>query len=258
MKWLSKNYWILTSLLLTLLIILVIVDIDLRSDGRFDEVKFNNITTPVAAIISVGLFAYLTFRQLEIQASSNLKQNLDHHFNHLKEKLEESITDRVTMIVGNRGGSQAYIIPEINSLDYTTAIGSALDRICSNADYIEDHTAFLNNRAIIVQRGYLNGRSYFDDLRFVLAFATVPTFKYDLIEYFLDEINQSVLVATDRAYFKRKVEALFLDNYFHLVIHRGGIDLPDYYSQSPQGVGWTTYRASGLDRFLVDFRKKLE
>ena len=244
-------------LIMTTLVLAVMVDAYLRSNQTFDDVRFNNIVTPIAAIVSVILFVYLTREQSRIQESSNQKQNLDERFEQLRNELQKSITNKVLMATGVPTGRQPYKFPDINSMNCFDTINSTLDRISANADFVADHTDFLNNRDIKLSHQYLGSRSYFMDLNFVLAFAAFPTYRFHLIENFIDEINDSRLLAADIAHFKRKVESTFLEDYFNLVMHRGSFELPDFHNTNSNEIPWRSYRAAGFDRYFVDFRKKL-
>ncbi len=256
MNWLKSNIKILCFLLLIVLIILIVADIYIHSNRTFDDVRFNNAFTPIAAIVSVLLFSYLTLEQLREQKSNNLKQNYVESFEQLKKDLGKSLKDRITMIIGIKPNAP-YDIPEMNSLTYTGPLNNALDRISIDKEFVADHSNFLSNRDIRVSLSYLMSRSYFNNLEFVLAFAQFPTFKYYLIESFFDEINASKLLRSDKIHFKRKVESELLNDYFQLVVHRGGFELPDFHDKDVNGIPWRSYKSAGFDRFFLDFRKKL-
>lgn len=256
MNWIKSNFKVLALLLTVILIILVVADVFMRSNRIFDDTRFNNIITPIAAIVSVLLFSYLTLEQLREQRSNSLKQNYEESFDQLRNELRKSIKDRVTMIVGIKS-YQPYDIPEMDSVTYTAAINNALDRISMNQEFIVDHSNFLSNRDNRILISSLMSRSYFGDLEFVLAFAQYPTFKYNLIESFIDEINASHLLRSDRIHFKRKVESELLNDYFQLVMHRGGFELPDFHNREKDQVPWRSYRTAGIDKFFAAFRQKL-
>lgn len=99
-------------------------------------------------------------------------------------------------------------------------------------------------------------RAYYDDLRFVMAFSYFPTAKYHEVGFFLDQVNASELLESDKAYFKTKTVTYCLERYFNFVIHRGGVEVPDLFQDGVE-VSWKPFRATGFDRFFTVFRDKL-
>ena len=244
--------------LLILVTILIITDIYTHSNKTFDAIRFNNIITPICATISVILFAYLTSSQIALQRSNGLRQNFQERFEQINLDMKKSITDRVIIAMGVRMGAPVYHIPEMNSIDCFKIINSALDRLCADENYIEDHTTFLNNQDIRATYLYLESRTYFDELRFLLAFSLAPTYNFLAIDFFLDEVNGSGMVVSDKIHFRQKVEVAFLQDYFWLLAHRGGIQMPDLHdSHAKNGIPWKQFRMTGIERHLRDFRKKI-
>ncbi len=223
----------------------------------FDASNFNNIVTPIAAILSVFLFTYLAYKQYQLQLSSNLKQNFDREFDDLYKKLNAEIGEKVLIGVGIRPNHQVkYTLKGMNSLNYINEIIVAFERIFADPDFIKDHTDYLNNNKIKLHKSYLQNRTYYDDLRFVLAFSNFPSAKYMEVGFFLDQINDSKLVEPDKKYLRNKIEAYCLEPYFNFVMHHGGVEVPDLFERSHE-VSWNKFRATGFDRHFKPFRDKL-
>ncbi|WP_254086813.1 hypothetical protein [Dawidia cretensis] len=132
MKWIKTNY------IFIIIGVGTIATVDLLTRFwfwkelhlKFDSSNFNNIVTPIAAILSVWLFSYLAVKQYRLQLSSNLKQNLDREFDDLYKKMEESIEEKVLMAVGIRFNQTVnYSVTGMSSLNYFNELIKAFDRI---------------------------------------------------------------------------------------------------------------------------------
>jgi len=251
----------LTQILLLSIAILLLTDILLRflfwNDLHliWDADNFNNIVTPIGAIVSTVLFFValrLTIKQNQIIVSQNEKSNFEHEVKDLKEKLETDISNSVMMTTGMT--SKTEIFSGVTSLNYLDKIQETIDRLHRSQQYGIDIKYYENKE--MMHTSDLVKSDYYYDVRLLLTFSQFPVVKYYHVTNFIDDIGESQMLEVDKAFIKRKVRT-FVERYINFVQHSSDIVLPDIYDQTDNQIQWKKYRDTGFDRYYKTFMTEL-
>lgn len=186
---------------------------------RFDSSVFNNIATPIAAILSVLLFGFLSFRQIKMMQFQNeiiQSQNLKPHFDKEIESIREILYKQVKLPIGEEGAT--YSDSQVTKVFY-----QIYTFLKTNEEYTNDLSDW--NNGVRKHLGYFSKRIYYNEIFFLQFFHMHGIFSYNFIVDLIKHINGSKLSLDDKRLYIKSIKEEFLDGYFSFV---------DFVSVSPQ------------------------
>lgn len=191
-----------------------------RLNLKFDPANFNNIITPIFAIIATliyGLALFNTVNQNKIILNQNkiiLSQNIKPHY---EKEIENLMTQsREIKIKGEITNDDEPI--KIDALNYIKAINDTIINLSQNKEYLEDYAKYENNELLTID--YFKSRNYFGKLLFLSEFTigiNAVSFFYQDIKLLIQEINQSKLISEDKELLKKRIKRNLLSQYMAFI-----------------------------------------
>ena len=211
MSWIKKNY---KTVLIIFMIILLLLDITVRLEftkinlGGFDPSYFNNIVTPIATVISIGLYFYalkLMTKQNAIIGSQNSYPFIDMQFNQTKKVLEKLVAIQPP-------------VPDKNCTAFNCAanIYETMLKVRSNKEFISDEIDYLSG--IRRPRSYYEDRSYFSEICFLTHYCFFGISEYSSVVSLIEEIEKSKLEDEVKLQFKKRILNELVSEYVNIMV----------------------------------------
>ena len=202
MKWFKRNY---RTILLISIPILLSIDIAIRLLFHFrltfDANNFNNIVTPIGAILSTILFfiaLWFAIKQNEIILSQNIKPHIE---------------DRLKKIAGDFNVPSIKMNAQtISTKSLIPAVIGVLSDLRNSPELQADINAFIQGGATKPE-AYFRTRNYFPRLEDLYSIYTSPIGDFFSIQMLIREINSSSLIELDKKYYKEKIREDFIKHY---------------------------------------------
>lgn len=211
-----KKILIVTTLLLCLLVAL-----DLltgiwywnRANLAFDSQVFNNLISPLAAIIALPIYSwalYTTIRQNKIILSQNIKP-------HFEREIDQLIVKAKNTFIEDEIG-QNHTPEELNALNFPKLFMSVFHRLTTNADYKKDLWDYQHGEkfAEIDLRDKTYAPQVFFLMQFRFPLGSLYFFHSD-VKTLLMDITQSKLTEDDKDLLKRRVKKDLLEQYLAII-----------------------------------------
>jgi hypothetical protein len=210
MIWLRKN-WL--SILIPVVGILAITDIYLRYNPSWsftirESTIFNNIATPVATIVSIGIYAWtlvILIQQNRIAHSNNLKPYFERRFDFVLNKLNE------------RSIKYRYYTDLFNSFEILDIIYNDLREVAGNGGYLMDLQNYKSNFSLRVKdiesyNTYIG--NYVDHL---YPFCNYGIPRFNLVSSLVEQLNESDLMEMDKVNFKEQIKTEMIEPYIKFI-----------------------------------------
>lgn len=194
-------------IIILLLIFIALISIDIltgiwfwnRANLSFNPENFNNIATPILALIAIviyGLALFTSIKQNRIIFGQTIQPYFLEEINKLKKKAKEKRFDSNKVIKGEN----------VNLLNFTTHLSSTIVNLTRNVDFLNDYRDFENG----IERDleYFKERSYFELLMFIYEFTVGLEIKFIFIEIkeLVQEINSSKLLEDNKRTLRKKIK----------------------------------------------------
>jgi hypothetical protein len=207
----------ITIILISVLIILISIDLTTgifywnRLNLAFSAENFNNILTPIVAIISLFVYALaliINFRQSQIIQSQHIKPYFTDEIH--KQRLNfENITFETNLIKTN--------YENCNGLNYPSVIMEQIKALLKSHDFLSDLESF--EKGIKYNQENFKQRDYYKILMFIsqFTFDLKLSFKYKELIQLGKEINESKLLESDKVQLRRTVNKEILIEYISFI-----------------------------------------
>lgn len=210
----KTNIRIILMLVAILLAIDILVRVMFNFHLTFDATNFNNILTPIATIISMGLFVWISLRQDKWVRRQNNKTHIERSFITALERLKEDFTH--------------YPLPRnsgyCNGLNFWAEIIKHLGKVTSSVEYLNDLSD--HQKGIIRPWYYFKYREYYDSLLFLTQFKEATKF-YDPVEALINEIISLDLDEVDKNFFIKRIINEMIESYYSFYANLNQKDFED-------------------------------
>lgn len=247
MNWLKRNL----AALLSLLVVLVTIDICIRLMFNFhltfDSTNFNNIITPIATIISVGLFVWISIRQDRWVRRQNNKSHIEKSFNDTIEVLKKYLFKTPT---------ENAQLNALTGLNFMNQVRVSVSGIRYNGSYLSD----LEESKAGTERplSYYEGRDYFEHVLILNKLSKL--FILEPVSTLIWEISKIDLDETDRAYFKKRIYNEMVSDYclffetYDGDLSKPNLFIPDIKAKNTMSVPFVDFYSSAFKYYYNEFK----
>jgi hypothetical protein len=251
MNWIKVNWKIALIASIILLAVLVAGDIATRLWLGYDfpiefsvtgTTIFNNIVTPIAAIVSAWLFVGLTRRQQRLAESQNIRTHFEREFDRIGALLRE----------------EKY---SLNGKKYSAmncwALAWELASVLTNdQDYMTDLTELRENERPLGRD--IMQRSYWKFIKDIVPLIDGVS-EFEAVEEFVREINQSPrLLEEDKAQYRLRIRNEFIGRYmsnFDVLTSINAFSFPNPMTFDQEGrLEWMQIGETGMGKHQRTFK----
>lgn len=209
--------------LLATIVVLLLTDIIIRiwfaSDLNlvFNSTAFNNLTTPIVSIISIGIYSLTllyVIKQNQVIQSQNLRPYFDREIDRLIKTIKKT---KFKTSLKFTSEDKTEFIESYNGFNYTQLIYKVFDECRRDEQFIQDYERSKHSNQFELQ--YIHGRSYADKTIFLsdMSGGLHNRFKYDSIKDLIIEITSSKLIDEEQVQLKRRIKREILQNYLSIL-----------------------------------------
>lgn len=230
------NHWLL-YFILTLILILIVVDVYEHSSKEFNDTRFNNIVTPIAALLSVVLFFLLTLKQNSLSTSQNLKYNFEKQLENIKDNFKKSFN----------GGLNCFEIQEqLFSLAF----------VKNDPDFLTDYNAIRNGHPEPQQ--YYEGRIYYQQINGIVNYLNTGLPHFHPTIKLLNDIKTSEMLESDLDYVRQRIQSELIAGYLfaHPFVIQFGGHVPVIYVENGSGQA-SYYKNTAVFKHYEEIQKAL-